>query len=464
MALNLVMPISNSLAAPEQHELVILHPHSSDFASHVINAFKSWYRDEIGPSITITTDPRYSGLCWDAVETWGGIKPEADVWWGGGEYYFELARSAGLLEPHNVSEDANIPAYIGGWHLKDDSDAAIASNKPAWYVAALSGFGFMYNEEYLDANDLSIPTTWDDLVNYSYFGHISMCDPDLSGSTIASVLQMLQYKSDATTAVEWGTNVTEAWQYWLKLSGNVGIFTTSSSAVPSAVAEGHAGIGLAIDYYGYDRMKTNDKLGFSYGGATTVSPDPAGIIKGAANEGPARAFMDFLLSAEGQTLVGDYRTPANFKADTSALIPKAFDATGQTTAEFPVIDPFSPYLYSKIYGRVEQVFASYIVKNHDKAKDAWEAINELDEGTQKDEAMALYTKLPSDCNGTIAGFRDLKYDDATVQGNWESEGAANFEAALDKAGGAAGIPGFEALILLVGIGSLAYLHRKKKRK
>ena len=353
------------------------------------------------------------------------MNPLADVWWGGGEYYFELARQQDLFERYNVTEDVNITAYLGGWHLKDDSDPSL---DPAWYAAALSGFGIMYNTEYLTAEGLSVPTSWDDLANYSYFGHISMADPDFSGSTVAIVKQILQYKSDAFDEVEWTTNVTEGWQYWLEVSGNVGTFTTNSAAVPTAVADGNAGIGLCIDYYAYDRMKTDTKLGFTYGGATTVAPDPVGILKGATNLDPAKAFMDDLTSTEGQTLVGDYRTPSNFKADTASLIPKAFDSSGNPTASFPAITPFSPYLDGRIHSRIESLFTNWIVQNHEKVKTAWDQIWTKMYYTVRDDALALYTKLPSDCNGTIAGLRALEYNNAAVIDLWRTEAGTNFDA------------------------------------
>jgi ABC-type Fe3+ transport system substrate-binding protein len=410
--------------------LVILHPHSSDFASHVIDGFKTWYKEETGNDITVDTIEKYSGDCWTDVETWNGTSPEADIWWGGGEFYFEQARSAELLVRYKVAEDANVKASLGGWHLKDDSDT---TKDPMWYAAAISGFGIIYNTEYLSTEGLAVPTSWDDLSNYSYYGHISMCDPDLSGSTLASVKQILQLKSDATTEVTYGTNSTEGWQYWLNVSGNVGTFTTSSSAVPSAVAEGNAGVGICIDYYALDRMLTDDDIGFTYGGGTTVSPDPAGIIKGAANLEAAQKFMDYLIGTAGQTLVGDYRTPANFKATTASHVPKAWDSSGTPTTSFPAIDPFSVSLDGAIHSRVEAVFTNYIVQNHAKAKAAWDAIGTETDPTKKAEALALYAMLPSDCNGTIAGFRGLNYKDTTTIDNWKSEGAANFDAAKAKA-------------------------------
>ena len=125
LLLGMILPMSQIIAVPKQTDsLVVLHPHSTEFAAHVIDAFETWYETDTGTAITVTTSEKYSGDCWADVETWNGTNPEADVWWGGGEYYFEEARIADLLHPYNVSEDDNVVPELGGWHLKEMGEGA----------------------------------------------------------------------------------------------------------------------------------------------------------------------------------------------------------------------------------------------------------------------------------------------------------------------------------------------------
>jgi ABC-type Fe3+ transport system substrate-binding protein len=464
LVLGFLLPMSQSSAAPTADELVVLHPHSSEFAAHVIDAFEIWYESDTGTAITVTTTEAYSGDCWGLVETWNGTSPEADVWWGGGEYYFEQARSADLLEPYNVSEDANVTDVLGGWHLKDDSgDYA----EHAWYAAAMSGFGIIYNTEYLDAEGLDIPLTWADLADPQYFGHISMTDPDLSGSTVAIVKQVLMSMAvdPSGTDVTMLADTTAAWQLWVKIAANIDTFTSSSSTTPKEVVEGNAGIGLCIDYYARDYMKntTYSYVGFNYGGATTVSPDPAGIIKGATNLPQAKAFMDYLIGTAGQTLVGDYRTPANFKASSASHIPLAFTSTGAVnTASFPVIDPYSPSIDGAVHSRAEALFHYWIVEAHTELKEAWENINALSDGEDKDNATTTLVKLPADFNGTFAGLRALNYKDSATTSAWTAHGKAQFNEASEFAKEAKPSPGFEILVVLMSIVFIIPLLRKKE--
>jgi len=170
--------------------LIILHPHSSEFANYVISDFQDWYYDTYAEEITVSTIMKDSGACYDTLEAWAG-SPEADIWWGGGEYYFKKAVRPGnlFLEAYNVSDDAAIDDAFGGWNLKDPDFVT----ERRWYAAALSSFGFMWNKDYLTANNLPEPLTWEDLTNPIYKGHITMCDPAKSGSTTATVLIVIQH-------------------------------------------------------------------------------------------------------------------------------------------------------------------------------------------------------------------------------------------------------------------------------
>jgi ABC-type Fe3+ transport system substrate-binding protein len=493
LTMTLIAPQLSTQASVEVvHNLVVLHPHSADFAAHVISAFQNWYADENpGDSIVVQTTEQYSGACYDLVESWNGSAPEADVWWGGGEYYFENARRGDLLTPYTVVEDVNISDDLGGWHLKDDSgDYA----DPAWYAAAISGFGIMYNTEYLAAENLPIPTTWDDLLKHEYKDHIVMANPDFSGSTVAAVKQVLMEKNTQTDAADItdSANISEGWAYWASMSGNVGEFTSSSTTVPAMVYEGTYGIGVVIDYYAYDKIALSDIIGFNYGGATTVSPDPAGIIKNAANMPEAQAFMDYLTSTEGQVKVGKYRTPANIEAvPESNRIPRAWDDAGAMNTDFPTIVPYNVSLDGAFHYSTEKIFNYWIVSNHLDVIASWDAIGKATDNTAKANAIALHTQLPPNLNGTIAGQIALNAGDPNIQGNWTAYGATNFDAALAEAPldyndpivttttttvpgvtttttttttteGTEQIPGFESVFLLLALGTLVVVLRKKK--
>ncbi len=488
-----------SVESPAQDSMVIIHPHSADFAGHVISGFRTWYQAKTGHTISVDTIEKDSGACYGDVLSWGGVSPLADIYWGGGRYYFELARVNNLLLNYEVAEDENITDYLGGWNLKDFN----ATHGPAWYAAAISGFGIMYNMEVLDGLVLPYPETWDDLTKHEYSGQIFMASPDSSGSTVATVKQVIMEKNDQTDAdsINDSADITEGWQYWAKVAGNVAEYATDSADVPSKVYEGHYGIGITIDYYAWDKIALWDQIGFNYGGASTFSPDPVAIVRGTAKVAEAQAFMDYITSTEGQQRVGRFRIPANSKAVPESLrIPQAWTETGEINPDFPVITPFNITLDDAWYYPTRKMFQYWFIENREAAVASWTAIGAATDATARDNAIAMHTKLPRNFNGISENMSAMNtgtgiYGTGTeAREYWKQEGAWNFgnatieavrtdysnpiipptttttpgtgttteESTSTTSEGEGQIPGFEAFVILATIGTLVIWRRKRQ--
>jgi ABC-type Fe3+ transport system substrate-binding protein len=335
-----------------------------------------------------------------------------------------LARK-GFLEGYKVSEDAMIEDSFGGWPLKDPE------GQSQWYAAALSTFGIMWNEDYLEANDLNPPDTWEDLTKPEYFGHIVMCDPAKSGSTTFITIMVVQHfiVEEGWENVETGWQ--NAWTYWAEVAGNVGLFTESSSSVPNKVAIGEYGIGIVIDYYAWEPLKAGKNIGFNNGGATSISADPAGILKGAPNPNEAQRWMDYLSSKRGQEVVGLHRMPMREDAvATSPVLSAWLDAEDVT-----VIPDYSRDDHNAMFSVTREMFSFWLVKNHEKAKDAQEKIFEceskgLTSYADYKTAVEHYSMVP-ESSDTLE--KALAVDRETEASNWETWGATNLDAAKDAA-------------------------------
>lgn len=499
MAMGILIPIGITDAAPSEvgtvFNIVISNPHPTDFSNFVIDDFVIWYAENNpGDSVSVTNDARAgSSDAPNDILAANGTSPSMDILWGGGRFNFNILRdNAGinLLQPYRVAEHNNFSAFLGGWDLWDSDatgcDATSCTTDPSWYAAAISGFGFMWNTEVLATNNLPTPSTWQDLTSYDYFGEIVMANPAASGSTTASVLQLLQFFSDqhSLSTINDSADSTEAWEIWAQIAGNVGEFTTSSSIVPTKVAAGDFAIGIVIDFFAYSRMD-GFPVGFSYGGATTVSPDPVAIVLNGPNAGDdtAEQFVDYVTSTRGQSRVGKFRTPANRNATSIFPVPNAFTSLGNPSNAFPAITPFDPNLDGRMFSEARSLFDNWFVQNTVKQTAAWMAIGTSTNSVAKAEALVLYTKLPSNFDGTIAGLDALDQNNVTQTALWLSEGAANFDAAKAKAEEPvtttppttatvtgtetvtetiSSAPGFGLLLLLVSIAVMVVIRQKKK--
>ena len=416
-----------------ENKIVIIHPHSAALADTVIDDFKDWVQETQGYSITVSQlTPGGSGAALEQVWTWEG-NPEADIYWGGGSYNFEEAANlhsfaptptgSSLLYPYTSANDDGIVETFNGWAMKEynvDEDP----DNPVFYAAALSGFGFMWNTEYLSANGLATPDTYEDLLDAQYQGHIVMCNPKTSGSTTSSVLGVTQF---ITQEESW----TSALGYWAKLTGNVGLYVTSSEDVPVKVVSGEYGIGINIDYYAYDPLREGEPVGFLHW-PTTVSPDPAAILTGATNMDEAKLFMDYITSNRGQTTVSYYRLPTRDDVTTTSPVPNPFNS-----AQFPTLVPdYDVDLHNDLYSRMRQVYNDWLVTNHAKAQDAYTLIKQAESegktGTNHQNAVAALTWVPDNVD-SAAKLVAVEYKESSIQQGWENWGAELFQVAVDEA-------------------------------
>jgi ABC-type Fe3+ transport system substrate-binding protein len=271
MALSALIPASSVQAGTEStnapFSLTIMHPHTSDFYDWVVSDFEAWFPVAYpSDTITVTEDAQAGSSAGPTtIIGWNGTGVAADVLWGGGRFELNRLRDnpgLNLLQRYRVADHNNFSDFLGGWDMWDSTatgcDTSSCTSDPSWYAAAISGFGFMYNYEVLAAKGLPIPVTWDDLTKYDYFGEIIMANPASSGSTTANILQMLQYKTTdhSETTIDSLSDSTEAWEFWAKVAGNVGEYTSSSSTPPNSVADGSYAVGLVIDYFAYSRRET----------------------------------------------------------------------------------------------------------------------------------------------------------------------------------------------------------------
>ena len=251
-----------------------------------------------------------------------------DVFFGGGAYDFISQARAGRLVPLYREDEAKPDwmdeAVVPLKHAGDD----FRDSQGRWTGTVLSSFGIVYNRDALARLGLPAPVRWADLRDPRYLGQIALADPTKSGSMNKAFENVLQEKihevvrsrvataffaNEETRRAAETAAVAEGWAEGLRLlqaiSANARYFTDSAQKVPVDVAAGNCAAGMCIDFYGRQQVEAlarragSDRVAYvSPPGGTVFSVDPIGLLKGAPSPGPARDFIEFVMSREGQRL------------------------------------------------------------------------------------------------------------------------------------------------------------------
>ena len=179
--------------------------------------------------------------------------------------------------------------------------------------------------------------------------------------------------------------------------------TERSFGVPDGVNSGEFGVGIVIDFFGFSSKASGFPVDFVYPKVTAVVPANVGVVNNAPHPEAAGAFIDFLLSDEGQTLLFDpkiMRLPVkpDIYAKAPAGLPNPFkDNIGATVQ-------FDTELSKGRYNLVNSLFDQLITFRLDQLKAATKAIHDAEARLAKkpnaqaqkllDEARALVAAIP----------------------------------------------------------------------
>jgi hypothetical protein len=223
--------------------------------------------------------------------------------------------------------------------------------------------------------------------------------------------------------------VREGWMAGMRLvqliGANARYFTDSSQKPPIDVAAGNCAAGLCIDFYGRQQQEAvrrrdgSERIGYnSPAGGSVASVDPIALLRGAPNRVAAIAFIEYVLSPEGQRLW-------NFKPGTAGgpqrfalrRMPVRKDfylhADWREFRSDPDDSPFEqrePLIYREAWtGRMfrEMAFAIRVMcqDTHNELQDAWRAIIMAREPAKSRALAALQDLSIVDYERTAKDFR-----------------------------------------------------------
>jgi iron(III) transport system substrate-binding protein len=334
-----------------------------------------------------------------------------DLFFGGGTYDFAKQATAGrfiksaIVDTHpEWFSDEVIPLHYAGEEYRDKGGL--------WIGCVISSYGIIYNRDSLARLGATEPPTgWADLTAPRYYGEVALCDPTKSGSIAKAfenvIQQQMQISLEAmkakdpaapVKAVE-AAAVREGWIRGLQILQLVGAnsryFTDTSQKPPIDVSTGNCAVGMCIDFYGRGQAEAalrrggSDRLGYvSPSGGTVSSVDPIAVLRGAPHPAVAEAFIEFVLSPEGQRLWNQKPgTPGGPERYALRRLPVRRDyyahAEWQAYRSDPEANPFdqqNPLIYrpewtAGIFREMAFIIRVMCQDTHDELREAWRAIN-----------------------------------------------------------------------------------------
>jgi ABC-type Fe3+ transport system substrate-binding protein len=373
--------------------LVIYSAHSDEVIKEFTDGFRPWYKARTGRDVDVTwPDPGGGGtfILKRLEDKFRAGRFDVDVVFGGGAI-FEQMKQLGMLEPCRLPDDvlAAVPRQVAGQPLYDADYA--------WYGAAISTFGLIYNKQMIADRSLPPVETWEAMADPAYFGWVGAGDASKSGSVRKAydiILQAYGYAKGMAVLVRMGANARE--------------FYSNSSDIPRGTAKGFLAVGPCIDFYAYRQMRSDggEALGFvAPPGLTVVNCDPIAVLKNAPHAAEAALFVEFVMSPAGQRLwmlpVGAAGGPKEKALQRLSLLPSVHAEAAAAGSAVPV-DPFKAppadfYSAEKENAR-QTILADYLrvalVENHAALVKAWKAI--IAAGLPADKIALLVQPLISE--------------------------------------------------------------------
>jgi len=210
--------------------------------------------------------------------------PQADIVWGLAATSLMLLKEEGMLEAYSPKGiDSLDPKF------KDSDSPATWTGMDAWVAAVC------FNTVEGEKNGLPMPTSWKDLTDPVYKGHISMPNPASSGTGFLDVSSWLQLFGEDG-----------GWSYMDALHENIGAYTHSGSKPCKQAAAGEVPIGISFAFRGAKSKADGAPIEIivpSEGVGWDM--EATAIIKGTKNLEAAKTLADWSISLKANQMYND---------------------------------------------------------------------------------------------------------------------------------------------------------------
>jgi len=209
-----------------------------------------------------------------------------------GKLAAEFSAGAPKADVLLLADAASMEALKKDGRLMPYQQAKVDGLDPGVYDADRTYFGSKLITTGIAVNTAakSRPTSWADLAKPEYKGQIAMPSPLYSGAA-AIMLGTMTSRPDL------------GWSYFEKLKAADAVAVRGNGAVVTAVANGEKAYGVLVDFMAFNAKAKGSPIDFVFPAeGNPAVTEPVAILKTTQNAAAARAFVDFILSDEGQKL------------------------------------------------------------------------------------------------------------------------------------------------------------------
>lgn len=264
--------------------------------------------DGISGSTLVVYTPNEQGML-DALipvfESKTGVKVQL-ITAGTGELYQRIRSEAGnpqggvMFGGGAAQANANLELWQQYTSPEDSAMVPAGKNKTGYFTPyQADGSNLLVNKDAAAAAGVTI-ASYADLLNPALKGKISYGDPTASSSAFAQLTNMLK-------AVGGDYESAKGWDYVKALVAQLnGVTIGSSSQVAQDVVNGEYIVGLTYEPLSLNLVRSGAPVEIVYPkeGAAFL-PATVQIIKGGPNQDAAKAFIDFVISQDGQTIIAE---------------------------------------------------------------------------------------------------------------------------------------------------------------
>lgn len=194
----------------------------------------------------------------------------------------------------DAAHDLDTRGWLAPWQTpgSHEADTIPAPFKADHFVAqGISALGIVWNSQ----SKTPEPTDWRDLTQAAFRDKVTMPDPALSGASADLLLGLQARLGDP------------AWQLFDALKQNgMQVSGPNAQALNPVLQGAKAAVFGAVDYVAYAAAAQGETIKVIFpSSGTVIAPRPMMVLKTSAHQAEARAFIDYVLSKEGQQAVGD---------------------------------------------------------------------------------------------------------------------------------------------------------------